>query len=135
MEMNKVALFFFLLLFVKVGFANHFVLNNQVASPANNTIRIAIQWASSPKEIKELNNQLKQSTKLNPSSLYVLERVGKINVDIPKNMEYFRILVWSKGAEKIPNFLTNWVDVIPNKIYMLNKDQLTPLILISGIGC
>ncbi len=134
--MNKVVLFFFLLLFASGGFADSFVLNNQVANPPNNTkFRIVIQWASSVKDIEEYNNQIKQHAKLNPRSLQVLARRGKINMDIPKNMEYFRVLVWSKGVGKQPDLLTNWVDITPNKTYTLNEDQLTPLALMSGMGC
>src|SRR5579872_7177717 len=117
--MNKVVLFFFSLLFTSVGFADSFVLNNQVA---HNKFRIAIQWASSVKEINEYNNRIKQRAKLNPSSLQVLARVGKINVNIPTNMEYFRVLAWSKGARGRPDLLTNWVDITPNKTYTLNED-------------
>lgn len=135
--MNKVILFFFSLLFASVGFADFFVLNNQVANPSNfNKFRIAIQWASSAKEIKEYNNNIKQRTKLNPSSLQVLGTVGKIRIDIPKNMEYFRVLVWSSSLGKEqPDLLTNWVDITSNKTYMLNRDQLTPTILMVGMGC
>ncbi len=134
--MNKVILFFFSLLFASVGFADFFVLNNQVANPSNiNKFRIAIQWASSVKEIKEYNNRIKQGAKLNPDSLQFLERVGKIRVDIPKNMEYFRVLAWSRGQGEQPDLLTNWVDITANKAYTLNRDQLTPAILMSGMGC
>lgn len=134
--MNKVVLVFFSLLFANVGFADGFVLNNQVANPAsNNKFRIAIQWASSAKEVKEYNNRIKQRAKLNPSSLQILARVSKINVDIPKNMEYFRVLVWSNSVGEQPDLLTNWVDIIPNKTYTLNEDKLTSLALMSGMGC
>ncbi len=134
--MNKVVLFFFSLLFASVVFAHSFVLNNQVAnSPDNNKFRFAIQWASSDKEVKEYNTRIKQGEKLNPRSLQILARVGKIKVAIPKNMEYFRVLVWSKDKGKQPDLLTNWVDIIPNKTYTFNEDQLTSLALMSSMGC
>ena len=134
--MNKIVLFFFSVLLTSVGFANGFVLNNLVANPPNNNkFRIAIQWASSAKEIKEYNIRIKQGEKINPSSLQILVRVGKINVDIPKNMEYFRVLAWSRGIMNRPDLLTNWIDITPNKTYTLNENQLTPSVLMSGMGC
>lgn len=136
MEMIKVVLLILSLLFASVGFADGFVLNNQVANPPNNNnFKMAIQWASSVKDIKEYDNTIKQGAKLNPSSLQVLARAGKIDVAIPKNMEYFRVLVWSKDIKVRPDLLTNWVDITPNKIYTLNEDQLTPLALMAGMGC
>lgn len=131
MEMKKVALYMFLLLFAKAGFADSFLLNNQIT---NNNFKIAIQWASSAGEIKDYNNQIKQGEKINPSSVKFLTGLGKTRIDIPKNREYFRVLVWSKESAR-PDLLTNWVDAIPNKTYTLNKDLLNPIILVSGMGC
>lgn len=133
--MKKIALFFFLMLVITTGFADSFVLNNQAANPTKNKkSKIAIQWANSVKDVEENNSRIKQGKKLNPNSLQVLTKMGKINLDIPKNAEYFRVLVWSKGVGE-PDFLTNWVDIIPSKVYTLDKDHLIPLILMSGMGC
>lgn len=123
------------MLVVNVGFADGFVLDNQAANPTNDKkSRVAIQWANSAKEVEESNNKIKQGKRLNSRSLQALTQAGKINLEIPKNAEYFRVLVWSSGGRE-PDFLTNWVDIIPKKTYTLNKDQLTPLALMSGMGC
>lgn len=134
--MNKVILFFFSLLFTSAVFANGFVLNNQLANPpSNKKFRIAIQWASSAKEVKKYNIAIKHGEKLNPRSLQMLAGLGKVNIATPKNMEYFRVLVWSKGKGEQPDLLTNWVDIISNKTYTLNENQLTSLALMAGMGC
>ena len=133
--MRKIVLFFSLLLVASVGFADSIVLNNQAASPTNNQqSRVAIQWASSVKEVAESNSRIKQGAQLDLNSLHVLTQVGKINLEIPKNSEYFRMLVWSKGVGE-PDLLTNWVDIIPNKTYTLTKEHLSPIALMSGMGC
>jgi hypothetical protein len=75
-----------------------------------------------------------QGKKLNPNSLQIVMQVGSIHLNIPKNAEYFRVLVWLKG-EREPSLLTNWVDIIPNKTYTLNEDYLIPRALMSGMGC
>ncbi len=104
--MKKFMLFFLSMLVVTSGFAEHFVLNNQVEkSTSNQKSRVAIQWASSAKEVDESNNLIRQGLKLNPDSLQVLTQLGKINLDSPKKAEYFRVLVWINGAEH-PEFLT-----------------------------
>lgn len=120
---------------VITGFADSFVLNNQISGFNNNTkSRMVIQWASSVKEVEENNKDIQQADKLNVSSLQAVNETGKITIDIPKNVEYFRLLVWSKET-KAPDLLTNWVDVIPNKTYTINNDYLVPLVLMSGMGC
>jgi len=127
----KNILFFLALFVVNTGFAEHFTLNNQAYNPAQ---KIAIQWATSSKEVEKSNKMVRNEVKLNPKTLRFLTQMGKIDLDIPKKAEYFRVLVWSKGA-KNPDFLTNWVDIIPNKIYTLNEDHFVPLALMSGTGC
>jgi len=116
-----------------VGFADSFVLNNQALNFTKKS-RITIQWATSAKETEENNNKVKQGKKLNPKSLQDLTQVGRVNLAIPKNAEYFRVLAWSKSING-PDFLTNWVDIIPNKIYRLDDDYFIPLALIAGMGC
>lgn len=133
--MKKIILFFFLMLVVTTGFADNFVLDNKTSNFINNKkSKMVIQWADSAKDVEESNNRIKQGKKLNPHSLHLLTQKGKINLDIPKNAKYFRILAWSKD-EVEPDLLTNWVDIIPGKIYTLNEDQLIPLVLMSGMGC
>lgn len=132
--MKKILGFFFLILIVTSTLADSLVLNNQAPNFINNKSKMAIQWATSNKEVEENNIRLKQQKKLNPNSLQMLTRIGKIHLNIPKNAEYFRVLVWSNNKAE-PDFLTNWVDIVPKKTYTLNKDYLIPSVLISGMGC
>jgi len=133
--MKKIVVFFFLMLVVTTGFTDSFVLDNKTSNFTNNKkSRMMIQWADSAKDVEESNNRIKQGKKLNPHSLHLLTQNGKINLDIPKNVKYFRVLAWSKG-EVEPDLLTNWVDIIPGKVYTLNEDHLIPLALMSGMGC
>lgn len=132
--MKKMVVFFFSILIATTGFADSFVLNNQAAKFTNKKSKIAILWATSGKNVEENNKIIMEGEKLNPNSLQVLTQIGKIHLNIPKNAEYFRVLVWSKD-EKEPSLLTNWVDIIPNKTYTLNEDYLIPKTLMSGMGC
>src|SRR5436190_5087901 len=113
--MKKIVLVFFLMLIATAGFADSFVLNNQVSKPTNHKkYKMAIQWANSASDVEENNTKLKQGKKLNPHSIQTFTRVGKINFNFPKKAEYFRVIVWTKGARE-PDFLTNWVDIVPKK--------------------
>ena len=133
--MKKIILFFISILVGTTGFAESIVLNNQASTPTNNPkSKIAIQWATSARNAEVGNNLVKQGLKLNPDTLRVITQVGKINLNIPKKAEYFRALVWSKGAGA-PDLLTNWVNIVPNKTYTLNEDHLVPLALMAGTGC
>ncbi len=96
--------------------------------------KIAIQWASSAKETQENNQDLMYGNKDAQNSVQALTQTGAINLNVPNNAQHFRILVWSKG-EGQPDFLTNWVTIIPNKKYTLHKDQLIPAVLMAGTGC
>jgi len=129
--MKKIMLFFLLL--ATTGFAENLVLENQTPYPTQNS-KIAIQWATSAKEVDEYNKAIMYGLKLNPSTFQVLTQSGKITLSIPNNAEYFRVLVWSKGEEN-PDFHTNWVDIVPNKTYTLETDKLVPSVLMSGSGC
>ena len=71
---------------------------------------------------------------LNPQTLQVLTRSGTIQLSVPKKAEYFRVVAWSKG-EGEPDLLTNWVDIVPNKVYTLQTDHLVPTVLMIGTGC
>jgi len=134
--MKKITSFFLILLFLATTcFAENLVLWNQTSYPnKNQKSKIAVQWASTAKEVSESNNASIQGLDLNPDSMQVLPQGGKINLSIPDNAEYFRVIVWSKGG-KDPDYLTNWVDVVPNKTYELKADHLTPSVLMTGMGC
>jgi hypothetical protein len=130
--MKSIILFIFSIMTIS-GFAENLVLVNQTSYPKNQS-KMAIQWAGSAQEIDQENQALMNGTKLNPTSLHPLTQPGKTQLNIPKNAEYFRVLVWSKG-EGSPDFHTNWVDAVPNKIYTLKPDYLVPTILMLGTGC
>lgn len=128
--MKKIMLFFLL---ATTGFAEHLVLENLTSYPAKKS-KIAIQWATSAREVDEGNKAILHGLELNSSTLHVLTQAGKVKVSIPKTAEYFRILAWSKGDGE-PDLHTNWVDVVPNKTYTLEADHLVPTVLMSGSGC
>ncbi len=131
--MKKIMLFFLLL--TTTGFAENLVLENQTPYPVQNQdSTIAIQWATSAKEVDEFNKAIMHGVKLNPATFQVLTQPGKVNLSIPTNAEYFRVLIWSKNQEN-PDFHTNWVDIAPNKTYTLTADHLVPSVLMSGSGC
>jgi hypothetical protein len=134
--MKKIMLFCLSILAVATtGFADNLVLENQTSYPAKNQkTKIAVQWATSAKEVEEGNHAALNGLKLNPNSLQTLNQSGKINLNIPSKAEYFRVLVWSKG-EGNPDLLTNWVEVVPNKTYTLKADHLVPSVLMAGTGC
>ncbi len=125
--MKKKILFFLTL--IAAGFADNIVLENQTSKS-----KIMVQWASTAKEVDDDNKAILNGDKPNPSTLQLLTKTGKVNVSIPKNAEYFRVLAWSKDQED-PDLLTNWVDVVPNKTYTLQADHLVPLVLMAGTGC
>lgn len=133
--MKKLILCFLSLLMTSLSFAQNIVVNNQTNYPnKDQASKIAVQWANSAKDIQECNKALIYDLKLNPSSIQVLIQPGMNELSIPKSAKHFRVLVWSKG-KRIPNLLTNWVDVIPNKTYSLLQDQLAPTALMVGTGC
>ena len=135
--MKKIKLLFLSLLLIgtTAGFAENLVLENQTDYPLKNQkSKMAVQWASSAKEVDEGNNALLNGSKLNSKTLQVLHQSGKVALSIPKKAEYFRVLAWSKG-EGDPDFLTNWVEIVPNKTYTLKTEHLVPTVLMSGTGC
>jgi hypothetical protein len=131
--MKKWMLFF--LVVATVGFSDSFVLENQTSYPdKSQKSKIAIQWASSANEVNEANNALMNGLKLNSKTLQTLKQTGTLNLNIPKKVEYFRIVAWSTGTGE-PDFVTNWIDVVPGKTYTLQTDHLVPTVLMQGTGC
>lgn len=117
------------------SFAENLTLDNKTPYPASaQKSKIAIQWANSAKEVEEENQALMYGSKLKQEAVQVLATPGLINLSIPKKAEYFRVLAWSKG-EGDPDFVTNWVDIIPDKTYTLQPDHLVPVVLMLGSGC
>lgn len=125
----------FFLLFTFAGFASDFVLDNQTSYPnAEAKSQIAIQWASSAKEVDEDNKALMDKTPVNKGSLQFLSQSGKITIQVPDAKQYFRMLAWSQ-EEILPDLSTNWIEVEANKTYTLTQDHLVPIVLMLGTGC
>ncbi|MCL9682779.1 hypothetical protein [Legionella maioricensis] len=123
------------LLVASAGFAENILINNETTFPIKKQkSKLVIQWAASAKEIQEANKAIIYGLKLDPSSLQIISKAGENILNIPKNAAHFRLLAWSKDAE-MPDLLTSWVDVVPNKSYKLQKDQLVLAVLMSGAGC
>ncbi len=126
-------LLFIFLFFAGSAFAENFVLDNLTSFPTKNG-KIAVQWASSAKEVDEANKALMQRLKWSPVKMESLLHAGKITLAIPKKAEYFRVLAWSKGDGE-PDLHTNWVQIVPNKTFTLEADHLVPVSLMQGCGC
>lgn len=133
--MKKIVLFLLSFILTITGFADHLTIENQTSYPSKNQkSKIAVQWANTIKDVEAGNAALLTGEKLHTSSLNALKHPGATTLTIPKNAEYFRVIVWSKD-EGSPDLLTNWVDAVPNKTYTLKGDHLVPLALIAGSGC
>ena len=92
--MKRVLLF--LLTLTAAGFAENLVLENLTTYPSKSG-KMAIQWAQTAKEVADENNAVIYGLTLNSAAFQVLVQPGKVNVNIPKKAEYFRLLVWTKG--------------------------------------
>ena len=133
--MQKIMVICFFLTLGTTGFAETIVLNNQLPTIADHPeSKIAIQWATSAKDVEQSNNRVRRGLTLKPDTLQVLTHRGIFNLGSPKEAEYFRVLVWKKGVGA-PDFLTNWVDVVPKKTYTINQEFLIPMALMAGTGC
>lgn len=121
--------FFALCLFLKAAiFADQFTLQNQ--TPFS---QIALQWASSARVAQESNDSLMQGEPLTKKELYY-PKEKNVKISIPKNAAYFRVLIW-ESTQTLPDFLTNWVELVPDKTYLLKEEHLTPVLLMNGMGC
>jgi hypothetical protein len=117
------------LFFTTTLFAEHFTLQN-----ATSFRDIAIQWASSARMVQENNDSIMQRDSIPKKSLFY-PRQNKATISIPKNAAYFRVLIWEGLKKNLPDFLTNWVEIVPDKTYLLQKEHLTHFLLIQGMGC
>lgn len=135
MTIKKMLFILSMAMVAATGFAENLVLDNQTSYPSDNPrTKMAIEWASSGKEVEEENHALMSRKKLNTNRMQMIRQSGTVNLNLPQNAEYFRVLVWSNG-EGEPDLHTNWVDVVPNKTYTLKPDLLVPTVLMSGSGC
>ena len=127
------------LLVTGVIHADTITLDNQTPHPDKQShSKMAIQWAYSAKDIDEGNTAMLHGLQLNSKTLEALTQSGKVTLNIPakegKPAEYFRIVIWSNG-EGDPDLHTNWVDISPDKTYILKSDHLVPTVLMAGTGC
>jgi hypothetical protein len=129
-------IFFLSTFLLAIGaFAQNLQLDNQTSYPESKAkSKIAVQWAATAKEIADENNAVMTNEPLNSANMKMLTQQGKINLTVPDNAEYFRILVWTTGKGD-PDSLSNWVDIVPNKTYTIGDDDLSPAVLMSGMGC
>lgn len=133
--MKKIFISLCLILMTPLVLANSFVLDNKTNYPKKDKLgKIAIQWALSAKAVQKANKNILNDSTLNSSALMMLTQKGKIQLKSPKNARYFRVVVWSSNKQE-PDLLTNWVDIIPNKTYILNQQQLVQRALMAGAGC
>ncbi len=121
------------LLFTTALFGESITLDNQTAYPTKQS-KMAVQWASSAREVDEHNKAMMYGAKLKPGTLQTISQTGKTNLTLPKNAQIFRVLVWSNGSND-PDYTTNWIDITPSKTYTLEPDYLIPVVLMSGSGC
>jgi len=132
--MKKSLLFILFVWNVVPSWASSFIIDNQTQ---HSQTKMTIQWAHSVKEIEDQkrSGQGIQSFKTLPfESQSLNSERGKATIIIPTKAEYFRILVWATH-KNTPDFLTNWVDVVPNKTYTLETGHLVPVALMVGMGC
>lgn len=132
--MKKIFLSLYLSCMASVVLAKSIVLDNKTSYPQNSN-QIALQWASSAKEVQKFNQDILNGRPLTSKSFTMLSKQReKIQLSTPNNARYFRVVVWS-SVKKEPDLLTNWVDIIPNKNYVVHQNQLIPRALIAGAGC
>ncbi|WP_231861986.1 hypothetical protein [Legionella hackeliae] len=85
-------------------------------------------------DTQKANKTILNSSSLDSNSLTMLSQKGQTQLTPPTHGRYFRIVVGSTNKQA-PDLLTNWVDIVLNKTYLINQDQLVPAILMSGAGC
>ena len=116
------------LLFITSLFADSFTLDNKTSFQ-----KISVEWASSARVAQESNDALMQGDAISPLKLYSPDST-KSKIAIPENAAYFRVLVWENQGSP-PELLTNWVEIVPGKTYLLKDEHLTPVLLMNGMGC
>lgn len=131
----KTVLFFIGIFAASISFGKTIILDNEISlAEKKSATKVGIQWALSAKEVQAENNKMQQGLKLNPHSFKMISQQGKVTLTLPDNAKYFRVLAWSK-SESEPDLLTNWVNIVPDKTYMIDAEHLMPAVLIFGMGC
>ncbi|KTD57086.1 hypothetical protein Lsai_1690 [Legionella sainthelensi] len=133
--MKKILVYLYLNLMASGVFGGNIVLDNKTDYPEKGKFgKIAVQWAVSAKAIQKANKSILNRTTLDTNSLMMLTQKGMVQLTSPNHALYFRLVAWSKD-NKEPDFLTNWVDIVANKTYVVNQNQLVPRVLMAGAGC
>ncbi|HCU5991006.1 TPA: hypothetical protein ACK8SK_002213 [Legionella pneumophila] len=133
--MNKILIYLCLYFMTSITLAGKIVIDNKTNYPVkDNSRKIAVQWVTTVEATQKANKIIINGSKLDLSSLKIITQKGKTQLTLPNHSHYFRVVVWSTGKQQ-PDLLTNWVDIVPNKTYIINQDQLVPAILMSGTGC
>lgn len=133
--MKNILAYLCLFSMTSVALAEKIVIDNKTNYPEiNSPGKIAVQWGASAEATQEANKTIINGSTLDPSSLMMLSQNGQITLATPNHAHYFRLVVWSTNKQD-PDLLTNWVDIVPNKTYIVNQNQLVPAILMSGAGC
>ncbi|CZF99149.1 TPA: hypothetical protein I8Y89_000004 [Legionella pneumophila] len=133
--MNKILIYLCLYFMTSITLAGKIVIYNKTNYPVkDNSRKIAVQWVATVEATQKANKIIVNGSKLDLNSLKIITQKGKTQLTLPNDSHYFRVVVWSTGKQQ-PDLLTNWVDIVPNKTYIINQDQLVPAILMSGTGC
>ncbi|HIG0328469.1 TPA: hypothetical protein ACX87D_002368 [Legionella pneumophila] len=133
--MNKILIYLCLYFMTSITLAGKIVIDNKTNYPVKgNSRKIAVQWVATVEATQKANKIIINGSKLDLNSLKIITQKGKTQLTLPNDSHYFRVVVWSTGKQQ-PDLLTNWVDIVPNKTYIINQDQLVPAILMSGTGC
>lgn len=133
--MKKILVWLYLCFMASTALADSIVLDNETNYPEKGKPgKIAVQWAATVEITQKANKTIIHGSTLDLSALMMLPQKGQIRLTPPNHSKYFRILVWSTDKHG-PDFLTNWVNIVPNTTYTVKQDQLIPVVLMSGSGC
>lgn len=133
--MKKILVYLCLNLMTSGVFGGNIVLENKTDYPEKGKLgKIAVQWAVSAKAIQKANKSILNNATLDTGSLMILNQKGTIQLTSPNDARYFRLVAWSNDNNE-PDLLTNWVDIVPNKAYVVSQNQLIPRVLMAGAGC
>lgn len=133
--MKKILVYFGLIFMTQIAFSNTIIIENKTNYPEKNKDEaIAVQWAVSANATENANRGILNAEGVNSNFFMLLTQKGKNQLALPNEARYFRIIVWFNNKQE-PVLLTNWVDVVPEKTYVVNQNQLVHRVLMSGAGC
>lgn len=133
--MKKIVISFFLCFINSLVFADTITIDNLSNYPSTtSTDKMMVQWATTAEATQKINETIINDQILDANAMTALTQKGKSQLTLPTDARYFRIMVWI-GKAQGPDFLTNWVAIIPGKTYELQQNQLVPKIMMTGSGC